>query len=50
MKELPALFNFKRNNDGTVAVSGRELHKGLEINTPYPKWINRIFAYGNSIH
>lgn len=46
MKELPALFNFKRNNDGTVAVSGRELHRGLEINTPYPKWINRMFAYG----
>lgn len=46
MNEIQQLFNFKRNEDGTVAVSGRELHRGLEINTPYPKWINRMFAYG----
>lgn len=46
MNELQTLFNFKRNDDGTVAVSGRELHKGLKIKTPYPKWINRMIAYG----
>lgn len=46
MKELPALFNFKRNNDGTVAVSGRELHRGLEIETRYDKWIDRMIDYG----
>lgn len=46
MKELPALFNFKRNNDGTVAVSGRELHRGLEIGTRYDKWIDRMIDYG----
>lgn len=29
MNEIQRLFNLKRNEDGTVAVSGRELHKGL---------------------
>lgn len=46
MNEIQQLFNLKRNEDGTVAVSGRELHKGLKIKTPYPKWINRMIAYG----
>lgn len=46
MNELQTLFNFKRNDDGTVAVGGRELHKGLEIKTPYPKWIDRMIGYG----
>ena len=46
MNELQTLFNFKRNEDGTVAVSGRELHKGLEIETPYKQWMNRMIDYG----
>lgn len=46
MNELQNLFNLKRNEDGTVAVSGRELHKGLEIETPYKQWMNRMIAYG----
>lgn len=46
MKELPALFNFKRNNDGTVAVSGRELHRGLKIGTRYNDWLERMLKYG----
>lgn len=46
MNELQTLFNFKRNDDGTVAVSGRELHKGLEIGTQYDKWMERMIAYG----
>lgn len=46
MQELQTLFNFKRNDDGTVAVSGRELHKGLEIETPYKQWMNRMISYG----
>ena len=46
MNELPALFNFKRNNDGTVAVSGRELHRGLEIGTRYNDWLERMLKYG----
>lgn len=27
-------------------VSGRELHKALEIKTPYPKWFVRMIEYG----
>ncbi|MDT3959496.1 antA/AntB antirepressor family protein [Staphylococcus kloosii] len=46
MNELQTLFNFKRNDDGTVAVSGRELYKGLEIETQYSIWIKRMIGYG----
>ena len=46
MNEIQQLFNLKRNEDGTVAVSGRELHKGLEIGTRYDKWIERMIEYG----
>lgn len=46
MQELQTLFNFKRNDDGTVAVSGRELHKGLEVKEKYSDWIKRMIAYG----
>lgn len=40
------LFNLQTKEDGTIAVSGRELHKGLEIETPYKQWLNRMVAYG----
>lgn len=46
MNELPTLFNFKRNNDGSVAVSGRELHRGLKIGTRYNDWLERMLKYG----
>lgn len=46
MKNVNELFNLKENQDGTVAVSGRELHKGLEIQTPYKQWIDRMIDYG----
>lgn len=46
MNEIQQLFNLKRNEDGTVAVSGRELHKGLKIETPYKQWMNRMIGYG----
>jgi phage anti-repressor protein len=46
VNNLQTLFNFKRNDDGTVAVSGRELHKGLEVKEKYPDWIKRMIAYG----
>lgn len=46
MNELQTLFSFKRNDDGTVAVSGRELHRGLEIQTPYKQWLDRMVSYG----
>ncbi|PTF48181.1 antA/AntB antirepressor family protein [Staphylococcus chromogenes] len=46
MNEIQELFNFKRNEDGTVAVSGRELHKGLQIETQYSIWVKRMIGYG----
>lgn len=46
MNEIQQLFNLKRNEDGTVAVSGRELHRGLKIGTQYDKWMERMIAYG----
>jgi anti-repressor protein len=46
MNELQTLFNFKRNEDGTVAVSGRELHKGLKVKERYNDWIKRMIAFG----
>lgn len=40
------LINLTEDSKGNIAVSGRELHKGLEIETPYPKWIDRMIGYG----
>lgn len=40
------LIELRKNNDGSIAVSGRELHKGLEIETQYTKWISRMIGYG----
>lgn len=34
------------NNDGAQAVMGRDLHKFLEIETPYNKWFPRMVEYG----
>lgn len=34
------------NGDGTVAIDGRDLHKFLEVNTPYTKWMDRMIDYG----
>ena len=33
-------------NDGAQAVSGRELHRVLGIETPYTMWFNRMCEYG----
>lgn len=46
MTNVNELFNLKENKDGTVAVSGRELHKGLEVGTKYKDWIKRMLEYG----
>lgn len=46
MNEIKNMFNLEKKEDGTVAVSGRELHKGLGIETQYTKWIERMIAYG----
>lgn len=50
MKNVNELFNLKENQDGTVAVSGRELHEGLEIQTPYKQWIDRMIDYGFEVN
>ena len=35
-------------NDGVQAVMGRDLHKFLEVGTPYDKWMPRMIEYGFS--
>lgn len=40
------LIELRKNNDGSIAVSGRELHKELKINTRYNDWIKRMIEYG----
>ena len=35
-------------NDGVSAVMGRDLHKFLEVKTPYDKWMPRMVEYGFS--
>ena len=34
------------NNDGVQAVMGRDLHKFLEVKTPYKDWMPRMVEYG----
>ena len=40
------LINTIRRDDGTIAVSGRELHDFLEVDTPYTQWFDRMIDYG----
>lgn len=40
------LINLHEQDDGSVAVIGRDLHGFLEIGTPYPKWFDRMTEYG----
>lgn len=44
-KENP-LINLHEQEDGSVAVMGRELHEFLEIGTEYKKWFSRMAEYG----
>lgn len=44
--EKQTLINLHERDDGTIAVSGRELHKFLEIGTQYTKWFDRMTEYG----
>lgn len=46
MKTNNPLINLHEQNDGSVAVSGRELHEFLEIGTRYDVWFNRMAEYG----
>ncbi len=43
MNELIKTF---KQNDGSVAVDGRDLHDFLEVETPYRIWIQRMIEYG----
>lgn len=43
MNELIKTF---KQNDGSVAVDGRDLHNFLGVDTQYTKWINRMIEYG----
>lgn len=40
------LIPINQDNNGNVVVSGRELHKFLEIKTPYTQWFDRMKEYG----
>lgn len=40
------LIELHEQNDGSVAVMGRELHEFLEIGTRYDIWFNRMKEYG----
>ncbi|HLS30284.1 MAG TPA: phage antirepressor KilAC domain-containing protein [Flavobacteriaceae bacterium] len=44
--EVKELINLQEQDDGTIAVSGRELHEFLEIGTQYTKWFDRMTEYG----
>ena len=40
------LIPIKNNEDGDIAVSGRDLHDFLEVGTDYRHWIDRMLEYG----
>lgn len=40
------LIELHEQEDGTIAVNGRELHNFLEIGTQYSKWFERMTEYG----
>ncbi|MGP5483902.1 phage antirepressor KilAC domain-containing protein [Brachybacterium alimentarium] len=40
------LIPISQSDDGTIAVSGRALHVGLEVSTRYNDWFARMIAYG----
>ena len=41
-----SLISIREEKDGSVAVTGRDLHSFLEIGTPYAKWFERMSEYG----
>lgn len=40
------LIPIQQNDDGSIAVSGRSLHAGLDVSTRYNDWFARMVAYG----
>lgn len=45
-EETNPLIDLHEQQDGSVAVMGRELHEFLEIGTRYDTWFNRMIEYG----
>ena len=39
---MDELVPVQKQKDGSVVVSGRDLHGFLEVQTPYTKWLNRM--------
>lgn len=46
MIQMNELIKTFKQNDGSVAVDGRDLHDFLEVDTQYTKWIDRMIEYG----
>ena len=46
MTEQNAMAMELLDTNDTPTISGRELHRKLEIETPYHKWFPRMCAYG----
>ncbi|MCT3544462.1 toxin Bro [Lentilactobacillus buchneri] len=46
MIQMEELIKTFKQNDGSVAVDGRDLHDFLEVDTQYTKWIDRMIEYG----
>jgi len=46
MNDVKDLIEIKENENGEIAVSGRQLHYALGIGTQYDKWIKRMIEYG----
>lgn len=44
--DIGKMFNIQEKENGEIAISGRELHKALEVKTPYKKWFERMSEYG----
>ena len=40
------LITTSHNDNGDIIISGRELHKFLEVKTEYKKWFDRMSEYG----
>lgn len=45
LKIMNELIQTFKNDDGQTVVSGRDLHRFLEIETPYTQWFERLLAY-----
>lgn len=43
---MDQLIPIDHRDDGTIAVSMRDLHAGLKIGTDFTDWAKRMFAYG----